>query len=131
MKVSRTAIEGLASRWAKANGSKVDRAKLARETEVLVEYLKADGADMNKAEALAETLAGEVLDGTTYRNSELWDEYPELHKLEYTVNKTGQAKAELVKAYGSWSEAVAEARKHGVCLRQADGVPGWKPGGTV
>ena len=127
VKVSRTAIEGLASRWAKANGSKVDRAKLARETEVLVEYLKADGADMNKAEALAETLAGEVLDGTTYRNSELWDEYPELHKLEYTVNKTGQAKAELVKAYGSWSEAVAEARKHGVCLRQADGVRDGNP----
>ena len=127
VKVSRTAIEELASRWAKANGSKVDRAKLARETEVLVEYLKADGADMNKAEALAETLAGEVLDGTTYRNSELWDEYPELHKLEYTVNKTGQAKAELVKAYGSWSEAVAEARKHGVCLRQADGVQDGNP----
>lgn len=127
VKVSRTAIEGLASRWAKANGSKVDRAKLARETEVLVEYLKADGADMNKAEALAETLAGEVLDGATYRNSELWDEYPELHKLEYTVNKTGQAKAELVKAYGSWSEAVAEARKHGVCLRQADGVQNGNP----
>ena len=127
VKVSRTAIEGLASRWAKANSSKVDRAKLARETEVLVEYLKADGADMNKAEALAETLAGEVLDGATYRNSELWDEYPELHKLEYTVNKTGQAKAELVKAYGSWSEAVAEARKHGVCLRQADGVQDGNP----
>ena len=127
VKVSRTAIEGLASRWAKANGSKVDRAKLARETEVLVEYLKADGADMNKAEALAETLAGEVLDGATYRNSELWEEYPELHKLEYTVNKTGQAKAELVKAYGSWSEAVAEARKHGVCLRQADGVRDGNP----
>lgn len=127
VKVSRTAIEGLASRWAKANSSKVDRAKLARETEVLVEYLKADGADMNKAEALAETLAGEVLDGATYRNSELWDEYPELHKLEYTVNKTGQAKAELVKAYGSWSEAVAEARKHGVCLRQADGVRDGNP----
>ena len=127
VKVSRTAIEGLASRWAKANGSKVDRAKLARETEVLVEYLKADGADMNKAEALAETLAGEILDGATYRNSELWDEYPELHKLEYTVNKTGRAKAELVKAYGSWSEAVAEARKHGVCLRQADGVRDGNP----
>lgn len=48
VKVSRTAIEGLASRWAKANGSKTDRAKLARETEVLVDYLKADGADMEK-----------------------------------------------------------------------------------
>lgn len=61
VKVSRTAIEGLASRWAKANGSKADRAKLARETEVLVDYLKADGADMEKANAQAETLAGEIL----------------------------------------------------------------------
>ncbi len=127
VKVSRTAIEGLASRWAKANGSKTDRAKLARETEVLVDYLKADGADMEKANALAETLAGEILDGAVYRNSELWDEYPELHKLEYTVNRSGQAKAELVKAYGSWSEAVAEARRHGVSLRQAESVRDGNP----
>ena len=127
VKVSRTAIEGLASRWAKANGSKADRAKLARETEVLVDYLKADGADMEKANALAETLAGEILDGATYRNSELWDEYPELHKLEYTVNRSGQAKSELVKAYGSWSEAVAEARRHGVTLRQAESVRDGNP----
>ena len=127
VKVSRTAIEGLASRWAKANGSKVDRAKLARETEVLVDYLKADGADMEKANALAETLAGEILNGAVYRNSELWDGYPELHKLEYTVNRSGQAKAELVKAYGSWSAAVAEARRHGVSLRQADGVRDGNP----
>lgn len=127
VKVSRTTIEGLASRWAKANGSKADRAKLARETEVLVDYLKADGADMEKANALAETLAGEILDGAVYRNSELWDEYPELHKLEYTVNRSGQAKAELVKAYGSWSEAVAEARRHGVTLRQAESVRDGNP----
>ena len=125
--VSRSAVDELAGRWLKANGSKADRAKLAQETEVLVNYLKADGADMNKAEALAETLAGEIQDGATYRNSELWDEYPELHKLEYTVNKSGQAKAELVKRYGSWSEAVAEARRHGVTLRQAEGVRDGNP----
>lgn len=125
--VSRSAVDELAGRWLKANGSKADRAKLAQETEVLVNYLKADGADMNKAEALAETLAGEIQDGAMYRNSELWDEYPELHKLEYTVNRDGQAKAELVKRYGSWSEAVAEARRHGVTLRQAEGVRDGNP----
>ena len=125
--VSRSAVDELAGRWLKANGSKADRAKLAQETEVLVNYLKADGADMNKAEALAETLAGEIQGGATYRNSELWDEYPELHKLEYTVNRDGQAKAELVKRYGSWSEAVAEARRHGVTLRQAEGVRDGNP----
>lgn len=125
--VSRSAVEELAGRWLKANGSKTDRAKLAEETEVLVNYLKADGADMEKAEALAETLAGEIQDGAMYRNSELWDEYPELHKLEYTVNRNGQAKAELVKRYGSWSEAVAEARRHGVTLRQAEGVRDGNP----
>ena len=127
MNVSRSAVDELAGRWLKANGSKADRAKLAQETEVLVNYMQADGADMNKAEALAETLAGEIQDGAMYRNSELWDEYPELHKLEYTVNKSGQAKAELVKRYGSWSEAVAEARRHGVTLRQAEGVRDGNP----
>ena len=121
VKVSQDSLDGLAARWTKANASRADRVKLANEARVLVDYLKADGADMTKAQALAETLAGEVLDGATYRNSELWDEYPELHRLEYTVNKTGKAKAELVKQYGSWSAAVAEARSHGVTLRQAVG----------
>ena len=127
VKVSRDSLEGLAVRWTRTNGSRADRTKLANEAQVLVEYLKAEGADMSKAQALAETLAGEVLDGATYRNSELWDEYPELHKLEYTVNKTGAAKAELVRRYGSWGEAVAEARRHGVTLRQAEGVRDGSP----
>ncbi len=127
VKVSRDSLEGLAVRWTRTNGSRADRTKLANEAQVLVEYLKAEGADMSKAQALAETLAGEVLDGATYRNSELWDEYPELHKLEYTVNKTGAAKAELVRRYGSWSAAVAEARRHGVTLRQAEGVRDGNP----
>lgn len=127
VKVSRDSLEGLAVRWTRINGSRADRTKLANEVQVLVEYLKAEGADMSKAQALAETLAGEVLDGATYRNSELWDEYPELHKLEYTVNKTGAAKAELVRRYGSWGEAVAEARRHGVTLRQAEGVRDGNP----
>ena len=127
VKVSRDSLEGLAVRWTRTNGSRADRTKLANEAQVLVEYLKAEGADMGKAQALAETLAGEVLDGATYRNSELWDEYPELHKLEYTVNKTGAAKAELVRRYGSWGEAVAEARRHGVTLRQAESVRDGNP----
>ena len=127
VKVSRDSLEGLAVRWTRTNGSRADRTKLANEAQVLVEYLKAEGADMGKAQALAETLAGEVLDGATYRNSELWDKYPELHKLEYTVNKTGAAKAELVRRYGSWGEAVAEARRHGVTLRQAEGVRDGNP----
>ena len=37
------------------------------------------------------------------------------------MDKNGKAKAELVRQYGSWSEAVAEARKHGVKLRQEEG----------
>ena len=127
VKVSQDSLDELAARWTKANASRADRVKLANETRVLVDYLKADGADMTKAQALAETLAGEVLDGATYRNSELWDEYPELHRLEYTVNKNGKAKDELVKQYGSWSAAVAEARSHGVALRQADGVRDGNP----
>ena len=127
VKVSQDSLDGLAARWTKANASRADRVKLANEARVLVDYLKADGADMTKAQALAETLAGEVLDGATYRNSELWDEYPELHRLEYTVNKNGKAKAELVKRYGNWSAAVAEASSHGVALRQADGVRDGNP----
>lgn len=127
VRISQDSIDGLAVRWTKTTGSKTDRTRLAGETRALVEYLKADGADMSKAQSLAETLAGEVLDGATYRNTELWDEYPEYHDLSYTVNKDGQAKAELVKRYGTWSEAVAEARRHGVKLRQAEGVRDGNP----
>ena len=119
-RLSDAALESLAIRWTKTNGSRADRTKLANETRALVEYLRSEGADMAKAQGLAETLAGEVLDEATYRNTELWDEYPDLHDLTYTVDKNGKAKAELVKRYGSWTEAVAEARRHGVKLRQAE-----------
>ena len=122
-RLSDAALESLAIRWTKTNGSRADRTKLANETRALVEYLRSEGADMAKAQGLAETLAGEVLDEATYRNTELWNEYPDLHDLTYTVDKNGKAKAELVKRYGSWTEAVAEARRHGVKLRQAEGNP--------
>ena len=121
VRISQDSIDGLAVRWTKANGSRADRTKIAGETRALVEYMMADGASMSKASALSETIADEILSGATYRNTELWDEYPEYHDLSYTVNKDGPAKAELVKRYGTWSEAVAEARKHGVKLRQEEG----------
>lgn len=121
VRISQDSIDGLAVRWTKVNGSRADRTKIAGETRALVEYMTADGASMSKASALSETIADEILSGATYRNTELWDEYPEYHDLSYTVNKDGPAKAELVKRYGTWSEAVAEARKHGVKLRQEEG----------
>ena len=126
-RLSDAALESLAIRWTKTNGSRADRTKLANETRALVEYLRSEGADMAKAQGLAETLAGEVLDEATYRNTELWNQYPDLHDLTYTVDKNGKAKAELVKRYGSWTEAVAEARCHGVKLRQAEGYRDGNP----
>ena len=126
-RLSDAALESLAIRWTKTNGSRADRTKLANETRALVEYLRSEGADMAKAQGLAETLAGEVLDEATYRNTELWNEYLDLHDLTYTVDKNGKAKAELVKRYGSWTEAVAEARRHGVKLRQAEGYRDGNP----
>ena len=127
VRISQDSIDGLAVRWTKDNGSRADRTKIAGETRALVEYMTADGASMSKASALSETIADEILSGATYRNTELWDEYPEYHDLSYTVNKDGPAKAELVKRYGTWSEAVAEARRHGVKLRQAEGVRDGNP----
>ena len=126
-RLSDAALESLAIRWTKTNGSRADRTKLANETRALVEYLRSEGADMAKAQGLAETLAGEVLDEATYRNTELWNQYPDLHDLTYTVDKNGKAKAELVKRYGNWTEAVAEARRHGVKLRQAEGYRDGNP----
>ena len=127
VRISQDSIDGLAVRWTKANGSRADRTKIAGETRALVEYMTADGASMSKVSALSETIADEILSGAIYRNTELWDEYPEYHDLSYTVNKDGPAKAELVKRYGTWSEAVAEARRHGVKLRQAEGVRDGNP----
>lgn len=126
-RLSDAALESLAIRWTKTNGSRADRTKLANETRAMVEYLRSEGADMAKAQGLAETLAGEVLDEATYRNTELWNQYPDLHDLTYTVDKNGKAKAELVKRYGNWTEAVAEARRHGVKLRQAEGYRDGNP----
>ena len=123
VRVSDDSILGVAERLVKASGAKgkADTERVAREMRTLIEYMKTEGADMNKAQGLAETIAGEILDEATYRNMELWQQYPEYHELSYTVDKNGKAKAELVRQYGSWSEAVAEARKHGVKLRQEEG----------
>ena len=123
VRVSDDSILGVAERLVKASGAKgkADTERVAREMRTLIEYMKTEGADMNKAQGLAETIAGEILDEATYRNTELWQQYPEYHELSYTVDKNGKAKAELVRQYGSWSEAVAEARKHGVKLRQKEG----------
>ena len=123
VRVSDDSILGVAERLVKASGAKgkADTERVAREMRTLIEYMKTEGADMNKAQGLAETIAGEILDSATYRNTELWQQYPEYHELSYTVNKNGKAKAELVRQYGSWGEAVAEARRHGVKLRQEEG----------
>ena len=123
VRVSDDSILGVAERLVKAIGAKgkADTERVAREMRTLIEYMKTEGADMNKAQGLAETIAGEILDEATYRNTELWQQYPEYHELSYIVDKNGKAKAELVRQYGSWSEAVAEARKHGVKLRQEEG----------
>lgn len=123
VRVSDDSILGVAERLVKASGAKgkADTERVAREMRTLIEYMKTEGADMNKAQGLAETIAGEILDEATYRNTELWQQYPEYHELSYTVDKNGKAKAELVRQYGSWSEAVVEARKHGVKLRQEEG----------
>ena len=123
VRASDDSILGVAERLVKASGAKgkADTERVAREMRTLIEYMKTEGADMNKAQGLAETIAGEILDEATYRNTELWQQYPEYHELSYTVDKNGKAKAELVRQYGSWSEAVAEARKHGVKLRQEEG----------
>lgn len=129
VRVSDDSILGVAERLVKASGAKgkADTERVAREMRTLIEYMKTEGADMNKAQGLAETIAGEILDEATYRNTELWQQYPEYHELSYTVDKNGKAKAELVRQYGSWSEAVAEARKHGVKLRQEEGYRDGNP----
>ena len=129
VRISEDSILGKAEMLVKASGAKgkADTEHIAREIRTLIEYMKTEGADMNKAQGLAETIAGEILDSATYRNTELWQQYPEYHELSYTVNKSGQAKAELVRQYGSWGEAVAEARKHGVKLRQEEGYRDGNP----
>ena len=43
-RLSDAALESLAIRWTKTNGSRADRTKLANETRALVEYLRSEGA---------------------------------------------------------------------------------------
>ena len=129
VRISDDSLEGMALRIIKGSGAKgkLHSSEFAKELRPLVEYLKADGADMQKAQSMAEVLAGEVLDHATYRNTELWDQYPELHDLSYTVAKGGQAEAELARRYGTWGAAVKDARSHGVQLRREAGYRDGNP----
>ena len=129
VRISDDSLEGMALRIINGSGAKgkLHSSEFAKELRPLVEYLKADGADMQKAQSMAEVLAGEVLDHATYRNTELWDQYPELHDLSYTVAKGGQAEAELARRYGTWGAAVKDARSHGVQLRREAGYRDGNP----
>ena len=129
VRISDDSLEGMALRIINGSGAKgkLHSSEFAKELRPLVEYLKADGADMQKAQSMAEVLAGEVLDHATYRNTELWDQYPELHDLRYTVAKGGQAEAELARRYGTWGAAVKDARSHGVQLRREAGYRDGNP----
>ena len=129
VRISDDSLEGMALRIINTSGAKgkLHSSEFAKELRPLVEYLKADGADMQKAQSMAEVLAGEVLDHATYRNTELWDQYPELHDLSYTVAKGGQAEAELARRYGTWGAAVKDARSHGVQLRREAGYRDGNP----
>lgn len=129
VRVSDDSMESMALKTIYAAGArgKMDATEFAKKLRPLVEYMKADGADMNKAQSMAEVLAGEALDHATTRNTELWDQYPELHNLSYTVAKDGQAEKELVRRYGSWGAAVKDARSHGVQLRREAGTRDGNP----
>ena len=129
VRISDDSLEGMALRIINGSGAKgkLHSSEFAKELRPLVEYLKADGADMQKAQSMAEVLAGEVLDHATYRNTELWDQYPELHDLSYTVAKGGQAEAELARRYETWGAAVKDARSHGVQLRREAGYRDGNP----
>ena len=73
VRISEDSILGKAEMLVKASGAKgkADTEHIAREMRTLIEYMKTEGADMNKAQGLAETIAGEILDSATYRNTEL------------------------------------------------------------
>ena len=129
VRISDDSMESLALKTIYAAGAKgkMNATEFAGKLRPLVEYMKADGADMGKAQSMAEVLAGEALDHATTRNTELWDQYPELHSLSYTVAKDGQAEKELVRRYGSWGAAVKDARSHGVQLRREAGTRDGNP----
>lgn len=57
VRVSDDSILGVAERLVKASGAKgkADTERVAREMRTLIEYMKTEGADMNKAQGLAET----------------------------------------------------------------------------
>ena len=108
MRISEDSILGKAEMLVKASGAKgkADTEHIAREMRTLIEYMKTEGADMDKAQGLAETVTGEILDSATYRNTELWQQYPEYHELTYTVNKSGQTKLDRLNQKLTEAEAM-------------------------
>ena len=114
-------LSRIAAKHLHAAGSKADRKSIEAQLRAAVEYLRAEGADMAKGQAVVEQIAENILQGAVEKDQSLWEQHPEYHTLEYTVSKDGPAKAEIVRRWGSWGEAVAEAKRHGVKLRQEAG----------
>ena len=114
-------LDDLAGKHLKKTGSKASRQSITAQLRAAVDYLRAEGADMAKGQAVVEQIAENILSQAWETDRTLWEQHPELRRLEYTVATDGPGQQQLARRYGSWGEAVKEAKRHGVQLRRQAG----------
>lgn len=120
--VRRVPVENIrktVQRLLREEGSKANPITVAKKLENFMNWL-AQGGDFDTAMAVAGDVADTIMQGSSRKNTTLYDQYPDLHKQTLYVKRDGAEYKDVVAKYGSYKEGQKELRRAGVELTTSD-----------
>lgn len=112
-------IRKVAQRLLREEGSRASPITVAKKFENFVNWL-AQGGDFDTAMTVAGDLAETVMQGSTRKDTTLYDQYPDLHRQTLYVKRGGAEYKDIVAKYGSYSDGQKELRRVGVDLTTSE-----------
>lgn len=109
-------IRGMAQRLLRETQSRENQITLAKRLQALGEYLSSGKAEGRTALEMAEDIAESLMQKSGKRDTELWDQYPDLHNFTLYVQRGGTEYRELAYRYGDYKTAQKELAKYGIAL---------------
>lgn len=112
-------IRKVAQRLLREEGSRANPITVAKKFENFVNWL-AQGGDFDTAMTVAGDLAETVMQGSTRKDTTLYDQYPDLHRQTLYVKRGGAEYKDIVAKYGSYSDGQKELSRVGVDLTTSE-----------
>lgn len=112
-------IRGIARRLLRGEGSKANQITVAKKLENFMNWL-AQGGDFDTAMEVAGDIADTVMQGSSRKDTTLYDQYPDLHRQTLYVKRGGTEYKEVVSQYGKFGIAQKELAKYGITLTTSE-----------